>query len=690
MSAEVSHRPFSERYFAALLAGLLLIYGASRLLTLLTAVEAVSWHEELAVGAGARELLLGLKTSFWDFQLDGYSGESLIAAPVAALFFKLLGMSLVSLKLSAVFVYLLTLLVSAFFMKKNFGARAALWSVFFLTFLPPIIAAKTMVPVGGHSESLFFTVCMFYAFSSYLSARQTAARMKRLVSFGLLAGFNFWFYYESGIAVLACLITWAVVSRKSFFSKDLLITVFCFAAGFSPWIYAFLTQPENGVKFLSIVFPVRGFIDQLLIVPKRIWGMLLFSLPESFSFLPESNVLRRFTAFFYFGFCFISVPQFFLRESLKQAKKIASLKPEALLLFIVYPVLFLLVYGLTEMDVPSVYSHTIIFRYYMPLYFVLFLSLGAAVCVIPRWGLILLVALSIGAQKPLFFKEEFGRGLLLKGYSYYELGTYWARYLTAAPDILKPLEDFPKRISEDGSENLFRGMISEYWSGYPFWTAPGSKLSIPENFNAVGPKYRKIFIEEAASFLPVNYQKEGLRELLAKAEKLPVSQREFFYKGILTDFYGFAVREFIQDPAVRALVPKQYADWGFFGAGNFFYSNPQSGEELQTLEQTVSSFKPAEKSLYYRGLGSALFYDYLSRISVYEDRALRVRKVTEKIPRESWPDFLWGTGHALRSLWPDDKVRAEKWLAGIPALYRVFALQGLESRDSDLSGKVSS
>lgn len=675
---------FWEKWFWPVLSAFFLIYWGSRLLTLFTAVEAVSWHEELAVGAAAREWLLGLKTSFGNFQLDGYSGESLIIEPLAALFFKFFGMNLFALKLAPAAVYFLTLLTSAFFMRRYFGAVASLRSVFFLIFLPPAIGAKTLIPVGGHSESLFFTICMISSFYGYLFAGKTAVRNVCLALFGLLAGFNFWFYYESGIAVLACLLTWAAVSPKSFFSKDALWAGLFSVVGFSPWIYAYFTQPENGVKFLLIVFPGRSFPEQFLLMPKRIGGILLFSLPESFSFLDDSNAFRKPLAYLYFGLCLAALGCF-MRKNLKDAGKINP----RLLFFIIYPVVFLMVYGLTEMDVPTQYSHTIIFRYYMPLYFVGFLLLGAAVCPMRKWMLIPLVLLSVLSQGPLLLKEEFGRGLQLKGYSYFELGRYWARYLTAALDIHKPLRDFPKIISPRGGENLFRGMISEYWSGYPFWTSPGLKVSIPETFVEIDPQYRAIFIEEAASFLPVNYQKEGLKTLLAKAGELPVSEREFFYKGVLTDFYGFGVREFINDFAVRELVPAEHVHWGFFGAGRFFHANPQSGKELQTLDQTVSSFSSAEKSWYYRGLGSALFYDYLSRITVYDDRELRVRKGMEKIPEESWPDFLWGTGCALRSLWPDDKNRAVKWLAAVPLEYAVFAREGLESCDSRLSGRAS-
>lgn len=687
MRANSFKRPLLERYFGLALSALLACYWAMRLLTLFTAVESAAWHEELAVGTAARELLLGLKTSFWDFQLDGYSGESLIAAPAAAAFFQLFGMTLISLKLSAVLFYFFTLLTAAFFMKRNFGAAAALGSVFFLVFLPPIIGVTTLVPVGGHTESLFFTLCMISSFYGYLFTDKPAVRKRCLVLFGLLAGFNFWFYYESGIAVLACLLTWAAVSRKSLFSKDALWAGLFFTLGFSPWIYAYFTQPENGVKFLSIVFPIRGFLEQVLLMPKRIGGILLFSLPESFSFLDYSNVFRQPLAYLYYAFCLAGLGGF-IWKNVKDAGKISALNPKAVF-FIFYPVVFLIVYALTEMDIPAQYSHTIIFRYYMPLYFIGALLLGAAASGARKWLLVPLVLFSVLSQGTLFFKEEFGRGLQLKGYSYFELGKYWARYLTASSDIQIPLRKFPKKVSPESSLNIFRGMISEYWSGYPFWMSAGGKLSIPEKFEEIAPEHRALFIEEAASFLPVNYQKEGLKTLLAKAAELPVSEREFFYKGALTDFYGFAVREFINDASTRALVPAEHTHWGFFGAGRFFYANPQSGKELQALEQTVSNFKPAEKSWYYRGLGSALFYDYLSRIYVYQDRDLRIRKVMKKIPEVSWPDFLWGTGWALRSLWPDDKIRAEKWLASLPAEYRVFAREGLESCNSRLSGKVS-
>lgn len=680
MPGKSFQRPFLERYFAWGLGALLVCYWAARLLTLFTASESVAWHEELAVGTAAREWLLGLKTSFWNFQLDGYSGESLFTAPIAAVFFKLFGMNLISLKLSAVFIYFLTLLMSAFFMKRNFGAPAALGSLFFLIFLPPVIGAKTLVPVGGHSESLFFTICMVASFYGYLFAAKPARRGIFLGLFSLLAGFNFWFYYESGIAVLACLLTWAAVSRKSFFSKDVLLAGLLFTLGFSPWIYAYFTQPENGVRFLSIVFPGRGFGEQLLLVPKRVVGLVLFSLPESFSFLASPNFLKQLLAYLYYVLCLAGLGGF-VWKSLKDAGKISSFNPR-LLFFIIYPVAFLMVYGLTEMDVPVQYSHTIIFRYYMPLYFVGFLFLGAAISTARKWVLVPLVLLSVLSQGPLFFKEEFGRGLQLKGYSYFEMGRYWARYLTFSSDIQKSLQEFSLKIQPDGDENIFRGMISEYWSGYPFWTSPGRKLAIPETFEEIAPEYRSVFIEEAASFLPVNYQKEGLKTLLSKAEKLPASEREFFYKGVLTDFYGFAVREFLKDPAARALVPPEYTHWGFFGAGRFFHSNPQSGEELSALEQTVSNLKAAEKSWYYRGLGSAIFYDYLSRIYVYSDREVRVQTAMEKVPAELWPDFFWGTGWALGSLWPDDKVRAEKWLTLVPAEYKVFAIEGLESYDS--------
>ena len=180
-----THRDF----FLPAFAGLSLLFFIFRFLTLWTAIETVSWHEELAVGAVARELMLGLKSSLWTYQLDYYSGDSIILSFITSLFFKGFGINLFVLKLVPLFFSYSILCVTAHFLRRHFGASAALWSSFFLIFSPPALVSQSMILMGAHYEALLFAVLTLAFFYESLWARPESKFF--LVLFGFTAGLSF-------------------------------------------------------------------------------------------------------------------------------------------------------------------------------------------------------------------------------------------------------------------------------------------------------------------------------------------------------------------------------------------------------------------------------------------------------------------------------------------------------------------
>lgn len=677
----------SERFFWPLLLGLFAVYWAMRLVTLFTAIEVVSWDEDLSLGAIAKELLSGLKTSYWHFQLASYSGESLVLAPLAAGLFKVFGANLISLKLLPVIVYFFIISLMSGFMARHFSRQAALWSAFFLVFLPPVIGAHTLVPLCGHVETLFLDLLMVFVFYEFLFGPEGRTKSIHFVCFSILSGFNFWVFYGSAPVFAACLLVWLTVSPKTFFSKRTLFLPFGFLLGFSPWIYGYFTQVKSSADMLETILflPLSELGARILSFPRRLAKLLLFSFPVTLRIFYAESWLSAAQIYSHYFIFLVSA----LSSAVYCFKNFAEQRARKLLFFLIYPVLFITIFCITDLDVPTEYSYLTIFRYFTPLFILAACLLGFGAAAIKRWLLMALVIFSVLGQRPLFFREPYGHGLHIKPHSYYFLGSIWSRFFIELP-FEKALEKVSGFISPADSQLAVSGAVNEYWEPFPFWwSTPQEKIPLYEDFNRLPFLYRGIIAEKTGSFIYANYRSGGLKELIAKAQVLAPDVKPYYYRGILVDFYGYGAGEFLENPGILEGIPSEYRHWAFFGVGAFFLANPLADEDVWRLNDFVSGLAQDELRWYYRGMGARVFNNARPRLFLKTRLEMLLGEIPENIPEEFTADFYWGVAWQLNRTYPEDSARILQWIEVIPPVYQDAARRGLEAGVHWNSGQAS-
>ena len=665
-----------KRFNPYVLIGLgVLIYFTLRLITLLTAIENVSWPEELGVGTIAREILLGLKKPFLAYQIDEYAGESLITGLITVPFFKLLGSNLFALKAVTLVFSTLTASITALFLNRHFALKAALWAFFFMTFCPPAFTSHSLIPMNGHSESLLWTVLTLVFFYEFLFSEKH--KLFFLFLFGILGGFSFWFCYSAGIAFAACLTVWFMLDRRSFFSKQGILAFCSFLAGLIPWFISGHSHSFNGGRYLFGAF--WGIQSKSIIwINARLITQIFFSFPRSFSFLLPSHPFKDISAY---GYClmFIMAISPFWFEKILQPKLLRE-ENKKYIFFLIYPVLFCYAYAVTNFVIAQDYPlGTVAFRYYTPLYFfsAILLSISLDLRKAGKWILGVLLILSLAAQRNVFFKESFGRGMRYNGYSYVEHGARWdARIGRENPfqDMVKTAALFPSRESR----YFFWGMAI-VWEGGMLKPQPQESLFSDAAMSPLPLSWRSLVTEVMASYLTF-HEKKPVEELLRISKALPLPLRGYFYKGIFCDFAGRTAAEIFRDLRILDIVEPEYRNWFYWGLWSYWgYRIWDNGKIDPEISEWAAALKPNEKKWYYRGMGNAAFGTDQPTFFINSEFMREAGNMKRRVPRPYQNDFYWGVGWVIRMFFPADKRRAEDWLLRVEAPFRKSAAEGFDA-----------
>src|SRR2546428_549222 len=154
------------------LSRLLLLFVASRLLYLVLidpSYLSPQRYEELYRGAIAQELITGLSMPFTEYRADNYAGGSLVIGALAAGFFQLFGPTLFALKLAPLLVFTLALAFWYWTVQRYAGERVARYFALLFCFSPPLFTAFSVMAMGFHSESIFFSALSLFLLFRMLS-----------------------------------------------------------------------------------------------------------------------------------------------------------------------------------------------------------------------------------------------------------------------------------------------------------------------------------------------------------------------------------------------------------------------------------------------------------------------------------------------------------------------------------------
>src|SRR5207302_3026672 len=218
------------------LGGLLLLFVASRLLylVLIDPSHLPYRGEELYRGAIAQELLTGLQMPFTEYRADNYSWGSLVIGALAAGFFLLFGPTLFALKLAPLLLFTLALVFWYWTIQQYVSERVAGYFALLFCFSPPLFTDYSVIAMGFHSESIFFSALTVFLLLGMLSDEGGSPAVPALL--GLTAGFGLWFCYTYGLTFLALLGFWLWHDNGMLWRTRVLWFALGFLVGFSPWI----------------------------------------------------------------------------------------------------------------------------------------------------------------------------------------------------------------------------------------------------------------------------------------------------------------------------------------------------------------------------------------------------------------------------------------------------------------------
>lgn len=656
---------------------LILLFLAVRLLVLLSSGSHAFEAEELYRGAIARELIQGLKIPFWDYQADHYSGGSLWVGLAAVPFFVLFGPSMFSLKLAPILFALGTLTVLIHFLKKHFGKLSAVLAGLFFIFSPPSFTQLSLVAMGFHSESILFSALLLYFFYEFLFEKRA---LKTLFLFAFISGLGFWFTHITFITFLGCMISWFLLDQKSLWKwKNLKILMLGGFLGLLPWFAYNATHHFEGFGFFAKILLRFRSLPGEASSPRafgfdlaRLLQLTMESVPMSFGFGSFANLSGKTLCYIYFFGGVVLLIPFYLKIFQKKtpSKFLKRLFPLLLL-----PVLFIMVYWLSSVEITAVGNSNSFYlffddcRYFVPFHFFFFILLGIGMAHDKKNSLFFLTLLLLSTinLSTVLFREPWGRVLRYKGYSYMQLGAVRGHLW---PEYFKDFDDYLKNIRQYQDPDRF----------FAFWT---SLYGLQFEKNLKDPeKIKNLFLGTPKEYEP--HLSEGLGYALGAQEGIRFSQKDpvldlipkpyhgLFYAGLVdANIYNEFDKLEIYLEYASSLSPEERS-WFYFMLGQFCPFN-RGKDGLDLILKRTHHETDQDLAQFFRGVGVRCMLNWL--VDGFEFQQARMN-LKFQIPPAYENDFFWGVGWGVRQQTAEDRLRGLDWLDKLPATGQSQALEG--------------
>jgi len=641
--------------------GLLAAFLALRCFSLLTAPESIVDPEELYRGTIAYEILRGPAAPILDYQADPYDGGSTAVGLLAVPFFKLLGPSLFALKLVPILFAGGTLALLTLFLMKFFGRATALTGAALYILAPPNFVRLTSAAIGSHSESVLFTIALFYLAGSW---HRESRKIAYFYGFAFAAGLGFWFTSMTAMTTVTCLIFlfFSAEHRSKMLQKALIAAIF-FLLGAAPWIYFNATHQLAGAHFFVEVFAPAVKILQpeyFAAVVKKVLRLLFIEMPRQSFLEPFGPVSGKMLSLAYFicsltaiGCCYAIL---FRKNAIAR-------------LLGIYLFVYIVTFGLSRYDI-FYYVTFIDSRYSVPLQFTGLLLTAIGLRAMPplfsRTFFGFLIILGLIGQRSMLLQAPFGQALTYKGYSYDLINS---EVLFRIIPLHSPVEKIEATLSRFEAQD--RPVVYQIYT-YDLFTRPETSVTeLEAQFSA-----RILPHREAAHFenLGIGYSGhvDHLSNLPAAAAGLPRLQREAFERGFA--FY-WLLQHRGQLGEALTLIKSASREWFSFALGVV------SGypDELQGRRAAIAAYAGLDgeqKKWYRKGIGRAVAERWvLNRIS----QAQSFDVLPFALRAEDLNEVYWGIGWTLREFFADDKIRARDWLRRIPRRYLKSAESGFRT-----------
>lgn len=652
------------------------LYLLTRLLLLFYSPHSIYRFEELYQGyLGIEFLEKHLQSRIWDYQIDPYTGGSLVVGVLAALSFKIFGTTLFALKLVPLLFSFLTLLATIAFLQRFFGKAAAIAGGLLMTFPAPALTSLSVSALGSHPESQLFAMGMIWAFYE-IFFRGKSPKLSWFF-LGLLSSLGLWFSLLNGVILLNLLLVLLGMRPKPKEEFQFIYWGMGGAAlGAAPWLaYNFPTGFSTLAYFRDFLSQEKfeGLRPFLTSWSLEVVRLFLIEIPASLSLFLNHFFWDRIFSSFY---CLIvlsfliSLFQRMLPDYLQDSEE-KPFEPnvhQRLRFFVISPVIFLGV--LSFLSLTMAWHGEMLpyrFRYFATFFFYLCL-LGAILGTRGGkfgWaflgGMVLMGAIGFAA---LLRPENAGRLMRVPGYSIEPVRRLWSSNLL--PHSVWVHKDW-KELAAD--ENLFLKAVHDPTFWYEF-EADDHQSEI----KALSPRMKYYFILNMASSMAFDTEFSQI--------KIPSwfdsNEQDIFYFGFAR---GLDWDSLMENPQSINSYYTSLSDrgqlWFVFVFSRFgFVWNPQTYQYELTAENVksfVSQIKPRDEKWIYRGIGAAFLRHFpnLYPLQRYGDKILKT------IPPEFQKEFWWGLGWNLRGRrGGNDKKWFEKQIRNLPPETQSYLREG--------------
>jgi len=344
------HKFFPQKQSRRLVAISIVIFFLTRFAVIFFGSSRFSCESELYRGTEAYEIMSNLAWPILTYQAEFHTGGTLIASLIIIPFFMLFGKSLVSIKLVAlVFSFVTFMLVYYFTYHCIKKPKAALLTLFWFVFAPPIYLIYSTVFLGEHYASQLFSflaMILFYKMTDLNISRKRKIILS--ICFGLTCGFSTYFSYTFFITLATCLLVWFIMDKLFFLRRQFFIFALSALVGFTPRLL--FNHAVNTTSFYvrenSLFDHVGVHIDVLV---ERLFFLFTFYLPHGLWLGDLGNVRNLPIMGASLGLLFlVSYVYIFKQKGSAFFNQSKFVKNRAFFLVFFYPLVFIILHSIND------------------------------------------------------------------------------------------------------------------------------------------------------------------------------------------------------------------------------------------------------------------------------------------------------------------------------------------------------
>ena len=223
---------------------------------------------------------------------EHYNGGLVVESYLAALLFKLFGVSSIVFKLSALLFSLTLLIISYLFLSKYFTNEIAFISCILYAVPTHFFAEWNLYVVGYMMALLMHIILLWMIFDFFYNNKRSPAF---LIVFGLLSAFSYYVLEYVIVLLFVFFIFWFVENKKFFLSKEFWIYVSSFIVGLIPVIIYNITTNLANIKHLFAGSFIHRIVCKYNLMPKEVqFGDRLVPHCDVFSYFQKGINVKSF------------------------------------------------------------------------------------------------------------------------------------------------------------------------------------------------------------------------------------------------------------------------------------------------------------------------------------------------------------------------------------------------------------